>query len=77
MEALNGARDALDQGARGLAGEQVAPAPMDLGAGAAPGADLETGMPDDLSSDLDAGGDGFDATDAAAGGPEALGRERR
>jgi hypothetical protein len=75
MEALNGARDALDQGARGLAGEQVAPAPMDLGA--APGADLETGMPDDLSSDLDAEGDGFDATDAAAGGPEALGRERR
>ena len=28
-------------------------------------------------SDLDADTDGFDATDAAAGGPEELGRERR
>lgn len=74
MEALNGARDALDQGARGLAGEQVAPAPMDLGAGA----DLETGeVSVDVGNDLDVEGDGFDATDAAAGGPEALGRERR
>jgi len=77
MEALNSARDALDQGARGLAGEQVAPAPMDLGADAA-GADLETGEVSlAVGSDLDAEGDGFDATDAAAGGPEALGRERR
>jgi len=77
MVSLNGARDALDQGARGLAGEQVAPEPMGLGAPAA-GADLETGaVAVDIGSDLDAEGDGFDATDAAAGGPEALGRERR
>lgn len=77
MTSLNGARDALDQGARGLAGEQVA-APMDLGTPAPAGDDLGGELPvDDLSSDLDAEGDGFDATDAAAGGTEALGRERR
>lgn len=78
MTSLNGARDALDQGARGLAGEQVAPAPMDLGTPAPAGDDLGGELPvDDLGSDLDAEGDGFDATDAAAGGTEALGRERR
>lgn len=80
MTSLNAARDALDQGARGLAGEQVAPEPMDLGGDvAAPGADLETGaVAPDLGSDLDAEeGDGFDSTDAAAGGTEAMGRERR
>lgn len=78
LDALNGARDALDQGARGLAGEQVAE-PMAMGGAAAP-----TGMPvddldassADLSSDLDSD-DGFAAADAAAGGDEALGRERR
>lgn len=78
MVSLNGARDALDQGARGLAGEQVAPAPMDMGTGEIPGDDLEAGVPAaDLGSDLDADGDGFNATDAAAGGEEPLGRERR
>ena len=78
MTSLNGARDALDQGARGLAGEQVAPAPMDLGTPAPAGDELGGELPvDDLSSDLDTEGDGFDATDAAAGGTEALGRERR
>jgi hypothetical protein len=73
MDALNGARDSLDQGSRALAGEQV-PQPMDMGAGAgAPiGADLETGLPaDDLESDE------FASVDAAAGGEEELGRERR
>ena len=74
MDALNTARDSLDQGSRGLAGEQVAQ-PMDLGATAAP-APVATG--DDLeASDLDSEGDGFDATDAAAGGEVGLGRERR
>jgi hypothetical protein len=73
MDALNGARDALDQGARALAGEQM-PAPMDLGS-PAPGAsdvDLEP-----EASDFDSEEDEFAATDAATGGEEELGRERR
>ena len=78
MDALNTARDSLDQGSRGLAGEQVAQ-PMDLGGGAAPaplpGDDLEAGVADDLTGGAE--GDGFDATDAAAGGEQGLGRERR
>ena len=74
MDALNNARDSLDNGARGLAGEQVAPAPMGgLGASGAAPAGLDAEMP---PAGLDAG-DGFDATDAAAGGAEELGRERR
>jgi hypothetical protein len=73
MDSLNGARDALDNGARALAGEQVAQ-PMDMG-----GATL--GGPDDLSApdvnDFDSeDDDGFAATDAAAGDTE-IGRERR
>lgn len=75
MDALNGARDALDQGSRALAGEQVAE-PMRLGAEV--GADLEAGA--DLAapetSEFD-DEDGFAATDAAAGGDLELGRERR
>lgn len=71
MDALNAARDALDTGARTLAGEQVAQ-PMDLG-----GAELGAETLPDLDSDLDMDGDGFDATDAAAGGDEELGRARR
>jgi len=75
MEALNGARDALDQGARGLAGEQTSAPPMDLGGA---GDDLETGAPaPDLGNDFDSEDDGFSATDAAAGGAEEMGRERR
>lgn len=73
MDSLNGARDALDQGSRALAGEQVEQ-PMDLG-GAAPVDDLNTPLPGE-ESDLD-GEDDFAATDAAAGGEEELGRERR
>lgn len=74
MEALNGARDALDQGARGLAGEQTSAAPMDMGSGS----DLEAGGPGpDLENDFDSEDDGFSATDAAAGGAEEMGRERR
>jgi hypothetical protein len=73
MDSLNGARDALDNGARALAGEQVAQ-PMDMG-----GATLNA--PDDLSApdvnDFDSeDDDGFAATDAAAGDTE-IGRERR
>jgi len=73
MDSLNGARDALDNGARVLAGEQPDQA-MSMGG--------EQGLPGQLppadsDSDLDAEDDGFAATDAAAGGPEELGRERR
>ncbi len=71
MDALNTARDSLDQGSRALAGEQVAE-PMAMGAELA-GADLETGLPAD---DLEAGDD-FASVDAAAGGEEEMGRERR
>jgi len=72
MDSLNGARDALDNGARVLAGEQPDQA-MSMGG--------EQGLPGqlppaDLDSDLDAEDDGFAATDAASGADE-LGRERR
>jgi hypothetical protein len=70
MDALNGARDALDNGARVLAGEQ----PDQSMAMGNPGPDLEAMPPE--GSDLDSD-DGFGATDAAAGGEEELGRERR
>lgn len=75
IDSLGQAREALDNGARGLAGEQVAPDTMALG-----GDETDLGLDAELppeTSDLDAEGDGFDATDAAAGGDEALGRERR
>lgn len=71
MDALNVARDSLDQGSRALAGEQVAQ-PMAMGADLE--ADLETGFipADDLEAT-----DDFASVDAAAGGEEELGRERR
>jgi hypothetical protein len=76
MDALNGARDSLDQGSRGLAGEQVAE-PMAMGGAAPapmPGADLGGELPEPELNDLD---DGFAGADSAAGGEEELGRERR
>lgn len=73
MDSLNSTRDALDTGARSLAGEQVAQ-PMDMGAGDALGGDT---MPNSSVNDFDSeDDDGFAATDAAAGDDE-LGRERR
>ena len=73
MTSLNGARDALDNGARTLSGEQVAPEPMGLGP-------VDAGLPGELPpadvSDLDTG-DGFDAAEPAVGGEEELGRKRR
>jgi hypothetical protein len=81
---LGSARETADTAARGLAGEQVAQ-PMDMGMGAPEGGmgpdemagmaagNVEGGMP---PSDMD-GGDEFAAADAAAGGAEELGRERR
>ena len=74
MDSLNGTRDALDNGARSLAGEQVAQ-PMDMGGSATLGVAAELPAPEvnDFDSEDD---DGFSATDAAAGDDE-LGRERR
>jgi hypothetical protein len=81
MTQLTSARETADSSSRQLAGEQVAQ-PMGMGG------DMAGGMPGEMpaaapaapvASDLDAEpmGDEFAATDAAAGGPEELGRERR
>jgi hypothetical protein len=68
MEALKAARDALDSGARVLAGEQQ---PMTRQGGGMGGAAPAPGeMPGQEPS-------GFDASDVAAGGEEEMGRERR
>jgi hypothetical protein len=77
--ALSTARESSDTAVRALAGEDVGMA-MDMGMGA-PDAGLGGdpalgGMPgEEPMSDFDT--DGFDATDAAVGGEEELGRERR
>ncbi len=68
MEALKAARDALDSGARVLAGEQQPMSQQGGDMGAAPPAAGE--MPAQEPS-------GFDASDVAAGGEEEMGRERR
>lgn len=75
VEQLGSARSTADSAARALAGEQVAQ-PMDMGtaAGAAPMMPGQIPAPD-MSSDIDS--DSFAATDAAAGGAENLGREKR
>jgi len=75
-QTLQQGRESADGAARGLAGEGVEQ-PMDMG-----GADLNPEMGGDMPpapmSDLDGEeGDAFGATDAAAGGPDELGRERR
>ena len=76
---LTTARETADGASRGLAGEQVAE-PMGMG-GAVPGAmppGAEGGMPPAPAGEEPApAGDEFAATDAAAGGDEALGRELR
>ena len=74
---LGQTRESLDGAARALTGEGVATTPM-----AMPGMDADMGMDagmggDDMSEMPPEEGDGFDATDAAAGGAESLGRERR
>jgi hypothetical protein len=74
-QTLQQGRESADTAARALAGEAVQQ-PMDMGGdlGGAPESDL--GAPP--SSDFDQeDGDAFAATDAAAGGDEELGRERR
>jgi hypothetical protein len=70
MDSLNGARDALDNGARSLAGEPIEQ-PMGMAAPNAPAMPGEE-MPDEEPTD-----DSFAATDVAAGGEEELGRPRR
>ncbi len=78
MQNLQTAREGVDNGVRILSGEQV-DNPMALPGDA--GADLsggDAGLPPAPGSDLDADEtDGFAATDAAVGGAEELGRERR
>jgi hypothetical protein len=78
-DSLSQGREQADTAVRQLSGEQVA-APMDMGAdqGLA-GAMPPEGGESDLDADLGAApeADGFDATDAAVGGEEELGRERR
>ena len=83
VDQLGSARESADQAARALAGEQVAQ-PMAMGGAGgigggmpAPGGDMgsDMGLATDMGSDLDS--DEFAATDAAAGGAEALGREKR
>lgn len=74
MDSLNGARDALDNGARSLAGEQIEQ-PMDMGdGGVTPPPMPGTNLP---PAELGDGGDAFAAADVAAGGEEELGRKRR
>lgn len=75
MPQLQAAREGVDTGVRVLSGEAV-DQPM-----AMPGDEMGGEMPAELpptTSDLDSEEtDGFGATDAAAGGAEELGRERR
>lgn len=73
---LQQGRENADMAARALTGEAM-DQPMDL---AAPPADagMDAGIPPAPESDLDSDeGDAFAATDAAAGGEDELGRERR
>ena len=75
-QTLQQGRESADNAARGLAGEGI-DQPMDMGVGTA-GAGLGNEMPAAPMSDLDSSeGDAFGAVDAAAGGDEELGRERR
>ena len=76
---LQRGRESADLAARALAGEAVAPQSMELAGGDDMGGDLGN-MPADLEPEVeldDDGEDGFGATDAAAGGSDELGRERR
>jgi hypothetical protein len=78
MQNLQSAREGVDNGVRVLSGEQL-DNPMAMPGDAA--ADLsggDVGLPPAPGSDLDQEEtDGFGATDAAVGGAEELGRERR
>jgi hypothetical protein len=72
-QSLQQSREGADQAARALAGEQVAPTDMAL-----PGAEVAGELPAPTSDlDTEEPADEFAATDAAAGGDEEIGRERR
>ena len=73
VDQLTQAREQADNAARQLAGET--PAGGMAMPGAAPGAELPGAAPAAPGTEQPA--DNFGATDAAAGGPEALGRETR
>ena len=79
--ALSTARETSDTAVRVLSGEQIADTGMDMSGGTGLGDNLPPvdGSESDMDSDLGAPpeADGFDATDAAVGGEEELGRERR
>lgn len=79
---LGQTRESLDGAARALTGEgataPMAMPGMDAGMGADMGGEADLGMDAGMGGDVPPDeGDGFGATDAAAGGAEALGRERR
>ncbi|CAB5214709.1 hypothetical protein UFOVP190_224 [uncultured Caudovirales phage] len=84
-QSLASGREQADTAVRQLAGEEAPAGDMAMGGGAmGGGADLNPDAGGELGglgaapeSDLDMDTDGFDATDAAAGGEEELGRERR
>ena len=77
MQNLQAAREGVDNGVRVLSGEQV-DNPMDIGGAGLPGDELGGDLPPAPVSDLDQDdGDGFAASDAAVGGAEQLGREKR
>ena len=76
--ALSTARETADTSVRVLSGEAPPATDMGLGgmdSGMAPVDPMAAAPPGGVDSDMDT--DGFDATDAAAGGQEELGRERR
>ena len=74
-QTLQQGRETADTAARSLAGEQTAPTDMSMGApGAEAGVDLGPDL--DAGAEADLGGD-MGAVDAAAGGTDELGRERR
>ena len=77
MTNLQQAREGVDNGVRILSGEQV-DNPMSMGGDLPPPEGMPGGDLPPPSSDFDSEeSDGFAATDAAVGGPETLGREKR
>lgn len=83
QEQLSVTREAMDNAARVLAGEEDSAGDMDMGAGddldMDMGDDLDMDAGDDLGAELDMSddADGFDGADAAIGGDLEMGRELR